>query len=305
MQKMPGSPQAGEAWQKYLELDSTSRWAEEARENLKTLEENKPISKTKEEILREFLEAERAGDHERAWQTLSRNRGISEGKLIPQQLAFLFVDAKSNFNQTKADEYLEALVYAGKLEEERSGDLFWKAMAEFYANVSNEKIPLLKQAQAAYLTGMETFTKKVDYKNAVKELESAQNLYRQAGNNIEPELIDFIIGYCQNRDSKIEQSNEKWSELYDRCQKENYKWLGMQTNIWLATNDFSSKKFSSCLLKLESASTAAKETNDLYNQQKVLSLFTEIYFSIAQFSDAFDSIQQNLSVNNIARCKFR
>ena len=133
LQKMPGSPQAKEAWQKYLELDSTSKWAEEARENLKTLEENKPISKTKEEILREFLEAQRAGDHERAWQTLSRNRGISEGKLIPQQLAFLFVDAKSNFNQTKADEYLEALVYAGKLEEERSGDLFWTAMANFYS----------------------------------------------------------------------------------------------------------------------------------------------------------------------------
>lgn len=36
--------QAKEAWQKYLELDSTSEWAEEARKNLQTLETNKPIS---------------------------------------------------------------------------------------------------------------------------------------------------------------------------------------------------------------------------------------------------------------------
>ena len=294
LQIMPGSPQAKEAWQKYLELDSKTGWAQEARENLNSLEENKPISKTKEEILQEFLTARQSNDHERAWQIISRNRGISEGKLIPQQLAFLFVDAKSNLNQARADDYLKALVYAGRLEEERAGDLFWKAMAKFYINVSNDKIPILKQAQTKYLNAIDTL-KKPDYKSAVVNMEAAQNLYRQAGNNIEPYLLDFIIGYCQNRDLKIEKSNDKWNELNEYCQKENYKWLGIQANMWLATNDFSSKKFSACLVKLERTSAVAKEVNDFPARQKALNLLTETYLSVGQFEKAFDSMQESFS----------
>ena len=151
LQTMPGSPQAKEAWQKYLELDSTSKWADEATRTSGKTRRNKPISKTKEEILREFLQAQQTGNDEKAWQILSKNREISTGKLIPQQLAFLFVYEKSEFDQIEAQEYLEALAYAGKLEEERSGDLFWKAVAEFYSNVSNAKLPILKQAHENYL----------------------------------------------------------------------------------------------------------------------------------------------------------
>ncbi len=69
------------------------------------------------------------------------------GKLIPQQLAFLYVDSKINSDEAKAQEYLDALVYAARLEEGKAGDLYWKDMAKYYSNISNNNIPLLKQAQ--------------------------------------------------------------------------------------------------------------------------------------------------------------
>ena len=123
---------------------------------------------------------------------------------------------------------------------------------------------MLKQAQTTYLERHQKHHKKADYKNAVTELESAQNLYRQAGNNVEPKLLDFIIGYCQKPQiSKIEESNEKLSPFHNHCQNENYKWLGLQTNIWLATNDFSLKKFSAGLAKLEVGTKTAKERIDI------------------------------------------
>ncbi len=293
LQTMPGSPQAAGAWQKYLELDSTSRWAEDARKNLNLLEEDKPVSKTKEQVLQEFLQAEQTNDHERAWQIISRNRGIAEGKLIPQQLAFLFVDAKSDSDQARAADYLKALVYAGKLEEERSGDLFWKAMANFYAGVSNDKIPILKQAETNYSNAMKKLSDE-NYESAITEFESAQTLYRQAGNNAEPKLLDFLIGYCQNRLSKIAESSDKLNELKEYCQKENYKWLSMQATIWLATNDFSIQKFSNCLAELESAFAIGKEIDDPSSRQKILSLFTETYTVVGQFENAFDSTEKSL-----------
>ena len=66
LEKIPGSPQAKEAWQDYLKLDSNSQWAEEARAHLGAIETNQPISKTKEQVLQEFLEAKQTGDDQRA-----------------------------------------------------------------------------------------------------------------------------------------------------------------------------------------------------------------------------------------------
>ncbi len=136
--------QAKEAWENYLKLDSTSKWADEAREHLQKLETNKPVSKTKEEILRDFLQAKQTNDAEKAWQILSRNREMITGKLIPQQLVFLFVDSKTKGDEAAATQALNALVYAGKLEEEKSGDLCWRDLAKFYKNLSDSEIPDFK-----------------------------------------------------------------------------------------------------------------------------------------------------------------
>ncbi|MCU0238799.1 MAG: tetratricopeptide repeat protein [Flavobacterium sp.] len=139
--------QAKEAWENYLKLDSTSKWAEEARKNLQNLEENKPISKTKEEILQDFLQAKEANDNEKAWQIISSNRDLGSSKLIPQQLAFLFVNSKIAGNEIKAKEALDALIYAGKLEEEKGGDLFWKELASYYSNIKDNQLLSTQEAQ--------------------------------------------------------------------------------------------------------------------------------------------------------------
>ena len=44
LEKIPGAPQVKEAWQDYLKLDSTSQWAEEARQHLKAIEINQPLN---------------------------------------------------------------------------------------------------------------------------------------------------------------------------------------------------------------------------------------------------------------------
>src|SRR4030095_11447595 len=59
--KLPS--QAEEDWRAYLGKDSNSRWADEARQNLKALEEQrKRISQSEGEILRGFQNAYMAGD---------------------------------------------------------------------------------------------------------------------------------------------------------------------------------------------------------------------------------------------------
>ena len=286
---------AKQAWENYLKLDSSSKWADEARGHLQKLEINKPISKTKEEILQEFLETQAASNKEKAWQMLSKNKEIITGKLIPQQLAFLFIDSKINGNDPKAREALDALIFAGKLEEEKSGDLFWRDMAKYYSNVSNNKIPAIKQAQEAYLEAIEV-CKKGAYGKAIEKFESAQNLYVQVNNELEPKVIDFLIGYCKNRDTKIQKSNEKLNELSDYCKKKDYKWINVQAITWLATNDFTLKRFSESLGKLDKASEIAKEIDDFFSQQKILTQFAETYFLMGQSQKAFSALQESLAL---------
>jgi CHAT domain-containing protein len=299
------SNSAKEAWENYLKLDSSSEWAKEAREHLQNLEANKPISKNKEEILREFLEAKAANDKEKAWQTLSRNKEIITGKLIPQQLAFLFLDGKSGGDEAKSREALEALTFAGKLEEEKSGDLFWRDLAEYYAKVSDDKIPILKQAQILYNQAVSTCLKGIDYKKAIEEFESAQSFYKQANNDLEPKIIDFLISYCKNREAKYNESIEKLNELSDFCKSRDYKWLRVQAGTWLATTDFTLKRFSVSLEKLNKFLEIAKEIDDLFSQQKLLTQFTETYFVMGQFENAFKSIQESLRLGKTPDASLR
>lgn len=315
--------QAGEAWENYLKLDSSSRWANEAREHLQRLETDKPVSQTKEEVLQDFLEAQKTQNKEKAWEILSRNRGLSSGKLVQQQLAFLFVESKTTADETKAKEALDALLYAGNLEKEKSGELFWLDLAKYYRDVSKDKIPPLKLAQDRYLQTVlnrEATIRKGDYKKSITELEQAQVLYLKAGNRLEPKLIDFLIGYLINRDTKILESNKKLEELAEFSRKASYKWLEAQAVTWLGVNDLSSRKLSQAFLKTQKALDLSKETEDLLGQQKNFAQISEIYFLMGQFDNAFDNIQKNLelgklpeasanerwrALNYIARCFFK
>ncbi|HSK71023.1 MAG TPA: tetratricopeptide repeat protein, partial [Pyrinomonadaceae bacterium] len=296
--------QAREAWQKYLELDSSSKWAEEARRNLETLETNKPISKTKEEVLQEFLEAGQTGSHEKAWQTLSRNREIITGKLIPQQLAFLFVDAKTEGDQIKSKEYLEALIYAGKLEEENSGDLYWKDIAEFYSTVSDDKIPLLKQAHDSMKRGY-IFSKEVLYEKAKKEFENARRIFSVVGNAQEDKFCEYWLGYVFNRLKNTSKSVELLKSVESFSESNNYKWLSGHTLCWLAINESESGKVSKALEYYEKALAHTESVSDTYNTQKILSLIASEYKSLKRNDVALKYLEKSLELEKLPEASQR
>ncbi|MBS1794640.1 MAG: CHAT domain-containing protein [Acidobacteria bacterium] len=300
--KLPN--QAKEAWENYLKLDSTSKWADEARRHLQNLEQNKPTSKTKEEILQEFLTARQMGDHEQAWQILSRNREMITGKLIPQQLAFLFVAARSDRDREKTGEYLEALVYTGKLEEEKTGDAFWNELAKYYSKVSDDKIIYLQQGQESVLETFE-FVKNNKYEAAITSIEAAQSAFLKAENGVEAKLLDFLYGYCKNRLNLVYESNEQLFQLAEICRVKNYKWLHSQILTWLAINSVSSKEFSKSIVYDKEALRLAEETDDLLTKQKAYSQLAESYSFVGQYDRALDYAQRILELNKLPETSLR
>lgn len=284
--------QAKEAWENYLKLDSSSKWADEARERLKKLEATKPISKTKEEILKWFETATNQKDEELAWSILSRNREMIESKLIPQQFALLFITAKSENNNAESERYLNLLNYVGTLEEKKSGDLFWKDVAKFYVNVKSEQeILTLKQAQDSINEGFKMLRENHFAEAKNKFIESKRN-FLIAHNNWEAKLAEFWISYPLFLDHQYSESYSVLEPIAKYAKSNNYKWLNSQALGWLGINSGNLNHFSQEIEFYRKSLNFADETNDLYNQQKFNAQTADFYLQNGQFQDSLHFAQR-------------
>lgn len=296
VQNMNLPNEAREAWQKYLELDPDSKWSEEAKKHLETLDLAKPLGKNKEAILQEFIEAEKSRNHERAWQALSRTREIPD-KLIHQQIIFLFVDAKANGDELKAKESLNSLIYAGKLEKERSGDLYWRDLADYYQRVTDDKIPRLKEAQDYVRQGYQQWSKRELGKSS-ESFQTAIGLFTKADNNLETKICEYLILNTLFQFNKIKESNDLYLKLAESSQSQQYKWLATQSYTRLAYGTGSENKLSNSIEYINKALELAKQTDDSYNLQRLFSLLGDRYRQLGRFDLSLKYSEQSLEIAN-------
>jgi CHAT domain-containing protein/Tfp pilus assembly protein PilF len=290
--------QSKEAWENYLKLDSSSKWADEAREHLEKLESSKPIGKTKEQILQEFLEAKKQNDKERAWQTLSRNREMITGKLIPQQLAFLLVEAKTKGDEEKAKEFSDALFYIGKLEKEKSGDLYWQDLANYYLTLPNGKFGQLAKAQEEIKSGYE-LRRKNELKNSIEKFKSAQSLLKEIGNKYDSAICDYWIATMMFQLNEVEKSNSMHLNLAKSAAAKSYKWLATQSFVRLVYGTNSENKYSQSLQYNKEAFQLANQTNDSYNLERILNSFANINRFFGNYEEAFLYSEKALAINSL------
>jgi tetratricopeptide (TPR) repeat protein len=124
--------QAKEDWDNYLKKDSASPWAEEARRNLKLIEErNKRVAQREEELFVAFQKARQAGDEEQVYSVFSRSYfrlgNHIAARLIDETLAFA--------QEGRAQDALarwQVLNDLGALAERKSGDRYVADLARVY-----------------------------------------------------------------------------------------------------------------------------------------------------------------------------
>jgi CHAT domain-containing protein len=290
--------QAQEAWENYLKLDSNSKWADEAREHLQKLKANKPISKTKDEILEEFEDAKKQNNEDLAWRILSRNREMIESKLIPQQLAALYVNAKFNKKTDESERWMALLNYAGELEEKKSGDLFWKDISKYYGNIkSEEQISALNQAQESINYGYELLrTNK--WEDAGQAFSNSRTQFLNARDVWESKLAEFWMSYPLFLNHKYTESYAALEPVAEYANQNNYKWLNSQALGWLGINAGNTNRFSQEIEFYRKSLHFADETGDLYNQQKMNGQTADFYLQHGQYQDSLrfaEKISKNVS----------
>jgi CHAT domain-containing protein/tetratricopeptide (TPR) repeat protein len=291
LQEMKLTLQAQQAWQKYLEKDAVTSWADEARQDLELLRSGETQTKTPDEILQDFLAAYQAKDDEKAYRIVSRNREMITGKLVPQRLIYLFLSSADE----NRENYLPALRYLGRLEKERANDPFYYEIADYYSRVPKGKLPLLKNAYDAIQKGYD-LSQAEKNKEALETFSLARDLFEQAGNFQEAALTEYWIAYCEYGLDQISESDSRLSRLADLCHKKSYKWLSAQVFYRFCVNGYGLKEISKSLNYGKLSLEFSEETFDFYNIQKTYSLLSDFLISVKQYPEALKNMAAILTV---------
>ncbi|MDM7921417.1 MAG: CHAT domain-containing protein [Pyrinomonadaceae bacterium] len=289
--KLSQPGQEAAAWRRYLEVDSTSGWADEARQRLAALEgKASSAAATAETLTAEFLTAYRQNDADRAFEIVSKNREMITGKLIPQQLAFLFAD-------TGDTEYIDAMRFVGEMEAGRTGDMLWRDAAAYYTARGTASIADLKRAQdkvrAGYLA-----CERQNCSGATALFTEARSIFAAAGAMPEAAIAEYWIGYTQYRFRDYSASERTLTQAERESTRLNYHWLRSQHLTWLAQLDFGRDNSSRRIDLSRRALELADRTYDDYNRQKLYESLATAYQRTGAMDDSMNFIARGLELAN-------
>lgn len=288
--------QAREDWQKYLEHDANSSWAEEARRNLNELKEQKrKTSQSKEQVLQQLLNACENRQAETAWKLVIENTEAITGRLAWWQLLGAFSDSTVNALPAKSedDRILNALKYVGELAQQKTGDGYVSALARFYETSSPGRQSVLLQAHQLMNNGHE-FCLQSTFDKALPAYTEARQQYAQAGDRLEVAFADYWIGYCLLCQKKTEPSRAVFELLIEYCKRQNFPWLLAQAlnsfaNCWQNTDELSKG-----IELTKQALQISSRIDDNYAIQKNMGQLANHYKFVGDYQQSFAQLSRSL-----------
>jgi tetratricopeptide (TPR) repeat protein len=293
---MGTSGEEANAWRDYLKLDSSSPWAQEARERLAALENAPPGDRSGAEATQQFLTAFRQRDRMGAFEVLRTDREMITGKLIPQQLAFLFADAP---DEASAAPHLAALVFAGDVEFERTGDPFWKELAAFYSALPEPTRLKLREPQSRVRSG---YKNSLDgrYEQALADFQAAHSAFDSFGDAWDRGIADYWLGYLLDRNGRLEEAEAVLKKAAANAERQDHFWIGSHHLAWIAQVAYARDRPSERIKYGIEALALAERTFDDYNTQKTLELLAAAHRDVGAFEDALTYARRGTQMSRFA-----
>jgi CHAT domain-containing protein len=283
--KLKQNGQEAAAWRDYLKVDSTSKWANEARARLALLEQNAPRERSAAELIDDFLNAYRRRDRDTAFDVISRNREMIRGKLVTQQLAFLFADADPR--SVQAVEYIDALKFIGDVEFDKIGDPFARDIAAFYAASGTTEHVRIKTAQDAMRDGYR-LTLAGSYTEAIVPFQSAKKTFDSLGNKMESGIASYWIAYLLQQGDDIAGSRALLTSASSQAEKAGYIWLNSHFLTWLSLLEFFEDNLSGRISLARQALTLSEKCRDDYNIARLYESLATAYLMAGSFDRSLE-----------------
>jgi CHAT domain-containing protein len=287
---------AQDDWQKYLEKDPTSKWADEARRNLKDIEDGKTTSESREDAFRDFLSAHEIRDGEQAWKTLSRS---GTGNSIVERLIDEYLDLAARGSNAEAGQRLEALTYAGELKKEKAGDDFVSDLSAFYSRATARLRADIARARELKKSGYEHLLK-IKYGDALKLFDQAGQIFIRAGDICEAEYVEYLTGHTYARQPNIKMALEALEPLARACESKKHTSLLARVLNTMADANYSLNKYSEAIRYSTRSFEIAEQAQDVDMQLKSAAQMAIIYKATGNHRQSLASLQRGLTLANLS-----
>lgn len=288
-QYMMATREAEQSWKEYLQKDHGSPWVEDAKRNLKQLEENAThTSWNRGNAVQDFLAARKRKDDNAAWTIITRNY-TSGGNEVTNRLVDALLDPSAT---PDIEDPSGALSYLAKLELDRAGDRF---SSDFISEL-RQQLPKQKQVVLDANRKMEDayglFTKS-KFKDAIDKYSEAKQTFDQLGIHSAQLFVEYRLAHCFLFLKDLRQAELILKRLCDICAQRNYGWLVAQSCYGLSHASYDQSQYSKAINYSAEALAKFERAADLNGTLKALT-------QIAQANQVLDRIDRALQYLNRA-----
>jgi CHAT domain-containing protein len=262
LQQFGLSREAKESWTLYLQKDSASPWADEARKNLARLQTEQALFKPNDRVLSDFLAAYREHNEARVRKIHDETKGLLKGPAVPLQLSRRYVIAKQSGREADAKESLEAMTLLGNLDRSQYADEFFRELARFYAHIGAAENERLLQAKDTLDAGHQSVSNN-DYAGAMSLFEQSRDLFAQLGDTCEAAVAENWAVQFLPEVGRIAESRTRLTAMIDDAENKNFQVLLPAAYYWLGMSDYRQNRFSESAKNLKAALRLAESTHNV------------------------------------------
>ena len=293
-------PQSEKDWRQYIEKDNSSRWADEARDKLKTIEEQRVKSSSNgDQPVEEFLDAHRRADDATAWNVVRRNYS-SAGNTITNALLTTYLDLDSKGDRGAAETKLDALSYLGKLELQNAGDAYTVELVKFYKRSTPQQRRDLSQAREQMSKAYDLFLRS-HVNDALSYYSQAEQTFRGAGNEAEATLAKYRMGHCYWLKPDLKKGEEIFTELREVTERRKYRWLFNQSIYRTASIRFTLNDYSESIDYASQALSQFQGVGDSVGTFDVLNALAIQYRAVGNYKQSWSYLHRAVAMTRNER----
>ncbi|MGH9429452.1 MAG: hypothetical protein ACRD2L_24465, partial [Terriglobia bacterium] len=282
-------------WEKYLELDPGGGWHEEAQERIEALKKQKQkVTFDKDRIFQEFLAACESGVEEDIWQAFLTGSQM-RGNFITDRLLDQYLELLSEGQREEARKKLDLLATAGRIEAEKSGDLYTRDLVAFYRTIRPQQVALLSSARRTYREGIER--SRIARQEALVLCQRASERFAQAGGGIEMALVDLTVSIIHTRLSDYKTARQITERVAKYADKKEYLYLSVRSLIILADLYYSQNSMAQALRYNYLSLKVAERKKDENIRVGILGQMIYAYSFLGSYDQALNYALQALAIS--------
>ena len=296
-QSMTLYAKAEEDWRQYLQADSTSPWADEARQNLKALEERRArAAESEQHLAQQFLESFEVKNDDQAWIALSHSQRRT-GNSIVEKVLDDFINLSVNGQTNDAQRMLQLLLFAGDVQTKNAGDHYTSDLIKVYSEGGRQRLQSLSAVRNQMKLASASFNKN-ELDDAIRLFTSVEESFRKLGDIPEALFARSWLGYSLLRIPKPEAGIQMFDGLSSEFEQREYTCLlavalNALGDAYSSLNEFSKTlDFASRSLKI------SEQVQDSANAMRCLSQRVSMHLILSDESKSLDSFLKASELSN-------